>query len=105
MQDVLDVLLSFLTPIIWGAFGAVSGFLLQFFPDADSGVVAAIGSWADAMTGFQLSFNVFYFIDLGVASVFVSITVVVVLAFLLLTMIRAVISVVHKVADAIPVFG
>lgn len=105
MQDAVDVALSILGDLLWAAFGVVGRFLLQFFPDADAGIVNTIGSWSGAMSGFDLTFNVFYFVDIGIVSLFATSTVFVVLAFFIFTMVREVYALVHKLLDSIPVLG
>lgn len=103
MGVLLDMALSFLGDLLWGVFERVATFFLQFFPDADQGIVSAIHGWGSAMSGADLTFNVFYFVDIRMVSVFFSMTVVVLLAMLVIGMVKSVLALVHKLIEAIPV--
>lgn len=104
MEELIGSALSWLGNIVSWTVGGIGGFFLSLFPDADASLVATIRSWGSAMTGFDLTFNVFYFIDIGVVSAFLAMSIVVITAGLLYWLIETALITINKIVEMIPVF-
>lgn len=100
-QDVFD----WLRYIVDGAFNSVSSFIYGLLPDADTTIVAQIRSWSYIFSGHDLDFNIYYFLDMNLVLLFLSIWVAVTVTGLLIMAVRFVLEMVHKVMDSIPVIG
>ena len=101
--DSLDFILGMVGNVAWAAFGTVASWLLGFFPDADPEIISNIQGVFSSLSGDGMTFNVMYFIDLGIVSNFVGMTAAVILAALLLGMLKVVIRIVSSAVEAIPV--
>lgn len=103
MDGLIEQALGFVGAILWQAFNAVVGLFLPFLPDADSGIVSSISGWGEAMSGFQTTFNFFYFLDFGAVSAFFAATLLVVTAYIVYRVVVGVVGLVSKLVEMIPV--
>lgn len=102
MIEAADTAVSWLGDLVLRFFSPIIGFFLQFFPDADQGIIDNIHAWGNAMTGYDLTFNYFYFVDVGFVSAFFNIAVTVIAAFILYVFVKTVIEVVQGLVEMIP---
>ena len=103
MNAILDKGLSYLGDILMRVFTAISGFFLQFFPDADQNIISTIHGWSGMLSGYDLTFNIFYFIDMGIVGLFMSMSVVVLLALVVYVFVKTAIETIHKLVEMIPI--
>ena len=70
---MFDDVLNWFKALLDSAFSAISGFIYGFLPDADSTIVAQINSWSYIFSGHDLDFNLYYFLDMRMVTLFLSI--------------------------------
>ena len=102
MLEIADAAASWLGDLVARVFAPIAGFFLQFFPDADSGIIDKIHEWGQAMYGYDLTFNYFYFVDMNIVSAFFNITVGVIGAFILYVIVKTVVEVIGWLVEMIP---
>ena len=78
-------------------------FILGFFPDADGSILESIGSWGAMLSGYDLTFNYFYFVDTVVVTAFLDACIVMILAWAVLALIRSLLMFLDALVEAIPV--
>ena len=103
MEDIVKTALSWLGDVLGFCFDKLASFFLSFFPDADAGVVSTINSWGSGLSGYDMTFNVFYFVDMGIVGVFIGMAALVFVASLLYWLAQRALDVISKLVDMIPI--
>lgn len=94
--------LTYLGDLVEHCLSYIMGFFLQFFPDPDAGVMAAINSWGDSITGKTLTFNYYYFVNMDLVAAVFNVAVGAIFAFAIYVFAKMAISVVHSIVEMIP---
>lgn len=105
MANISMRAVSYLGQLLWPVFDQLAGFVYGFLPDAQPSVMEAVTAWTYIFNAPQLDFNIYYFIDIPLVAVFLSIWTAVTVAGLLIMAVRFVLDLVHKVMDSIPIVG
>lgn len=106
LSGFFEGILDWIVSILYVVLMPVGTFILGLLPDGDPQVMGAIDSLGGVLgVGVNTSFNVLYFVDLSIVAGFVQMASIMLLAYLVYWLVRNVISLVTKVADAIPVVG
>lgn len=102
MIDQVNQALSWLADVVMQGFQVVAAFFLQFFPDADSGILESIDMWGDSISGFNLTFNYFYFVNMPMVAAFFNVLVTILGAFIVYVFVKVTIEVVRNIVEIIP---
>lgn len=102
LMDMANRGVSWLGDLVMRFFETIAGFFLQFFPDADSGILDSIHAWGNSLNGFDLTFNYFYFVDMELVTAFFNVTVVLLGAYITYIFVRVTLDVIHSLVEMIP---
>lgn len=103
MLDIANDALSWLGQLLNGLFDWVAAFFLQWFPEKNVDVMNVIRSWGDVMRGYDLTFNLFYFVDMNLVAGFFNLVVVMLFAYVVYILVQVTIRTVSAVVEMIPV--
>lgn len=102
MNELLGQAMSWIGQVVNACYNFVVGLFLPLFPDADQGFVSTIRGWGNALSGYDMTFNVFYFVDMGIVGSVAVMASVVIFAAVAYRFVRLVLDVIPNIVELIP---
>ena len=103
LSGVLDGIIGVLSAVAWSVLNPIASWILGYFPDADQNITSAISNVFATLGGEGLTFNVMYFVDIGIVRVFLVMAIAVMAASLLFMFIKTAVNLITRALEAIPV--